>query len=60
MASLREASRKNLFKGVKTGDGDVSISLLQFAKSTLFFGKLSIRNIFALKTILRSFELVAA
>ena len=40
------------------GSHKVSISLLQYADDTIFFGEATLENINAIKSILRTFELV--
>ena len=41
------------------GSQEVSISLLQYADDTIFFGEASMENIKAIKSILRTFELAS-
>ncbi|GKV26615.1 hypothetical protein SLEP1_g35880 [Rubroshorea leprosula] len=49
---------KELYKGVMVGHGAVSVSHLQFADDTIFFGEALEDNIRAVKCIMRIFELV--
>ncbi|GKV44307.1 hypothetical protein SLEP1_g51499 [Rubroshorea leprosula] len=53
------ASEKQLYKGVKVGTDDIMVSHLQFADDTIFFGEATDENIWAIKCIVRSFELVS-
>ena len=56
---MRQVVEKNIFKGYSVGSQNVSISLLQYADDTIFFGEASMENIKAIKSILRTFELVS-
>ncbi|GKV37508.1 hypothetical protein SLEP1_g45534 [Rubroshorea leprosula] len=56
---MQSAVEKNLFKGVRIGNGNIAISHLQFADDTLFFGEASEENIQVIKCILRTFELAS-
>lgn len=57
---LRKAVGLNKFVPFKVGlDESVEVALLQFADDTIFMGEASIQNIFAVKSILRCFELVS-
>ena len=56
---MREAVEKNLFRGFLVGRNNVEISILQYANATIFFGEASMKNVKAIKVILRSFELVS-
>lgn len=48
------------FKGIAVGkEGDLVVSLLQFADDTVFVGEASIQNLVVLKSVLRCFELVS-
>ena len=57
---LREATEKNMFQGFLMGRNEVEISILQYADDTIFSGKASMKNVNAIKVILRSFELVSS
>ena len=57
---LREATEKNMFQGFLMGRNEVEISILQYADDTIFSGKASMKNVHAIKVILRSFELVSS
>ena len=50
---------KNLFRGFSVGTNNVKISILQYADDTIFFGETSMKNVKAIKAILRTFELVS-
>ncbi|GKV04732.1 hypothetical protein SLEP1_g16845 [Rubroshorea leprosula] len=53
------AIEKQLYKGVKVGNDDIMVSHLQFADDTIFFEEATDENIWAIKRIVRSFELVS-
>ncbi|GKV27391.1 hypothetical protein SLEP1_g36564 [Rubroshorea leprosula] len=53
------AVEKKLYKGVTVGSEEAMVSHLQFADDTIFFGEASEENIWAIKCIVRSFELVS-
>ena len=55
---LRRAKEENLYKGFQVGSNTVDISILQYADDTIFFGEATMENVKAIKTILRTFELV--
>ncbi|GKV45171.1 hypothetical protein SLEP1_g52281 [Rubroshorea leprosula] len=50
---------KELYKGVKIGNGSVMVSHLQYADDTIFFGEAIEENILAIKCIMRTFKLVS-
>ncbi|GKV32081.1 hypothetical protein SLEP1_g40712 [Rubroshorea leprosula] len=54
-----QSMEKNLFKGVRIGNGSIAVSHLQFVDDTLFFGEASEENIQVIKCILRTFELAS-
>ena len=56
---MRQAVEKSIFRGYPVGSQEVSISLLQYADDTIFFGEASMENIKAIKSILRTFELAS-
>ena len=56
---LRRAMAENLYKGYSVGSKNVSISILQYADDTIFFGEASMDNVKALKATLRAFELIS-
>lgn len=58
-ALMRRAVERNYFKGIKVGAGGLSVSMLQFADDTVFFGEPSLQNIITLKSILRCFEIAS-
>lgn len=58
-ALMRVALQNNLFKGAKVGNQNLSVSCLQFANDTIFFGEASLYNILTLKSIFQCFEMVS-
>ena len=54
---VKQATRKNLLSGIKIGDKNVEVDLLQFADDTLFLCEPNVQNIRCIKAILRCFEL---
>jgi len=54
---VKQATRKNLFKGLKVRDKKVEVNLLQFADDTLFVCESNVQNITCIKAMLRCFEL---
>ena len=54
---VKQATRKNLFSGLKVGDKKVEVNLLQFADDTLFVCESNVQNILSIKAMLRCFEL---
>ncbi|GLU15614.1 hypothetical protein SLE2022_320890 [Rubroshorea leprosula] len=56
---IMKAVSKGLLEGIKVGKGELSISHLQFADDTLIMGEAKEENIWAVKYIMRSFELVS-
>jgi len=54
---VRSVEVKGLYQGFKVGSGGLSISHLQYVDDTIFLGEASVTNLWALKTILRCFEL---
>jgi len=57
--AVRQVESKGLFKGIKVGRKEISITMLQFADDTLFFCKETTQNVMVLKSILRCFELAS-
>ncbi|GKV14959.1 hypothetical protein SLEP1_g25757 [Rubroshorea leprosula] len=55
---MTAAVEKNLYKGVEVGNDVVTVTHLQFANDTIFFGEASEQNIRIVKCILRTFEMV--
>ncbi|GKV16062.1 hypothetical protein SLEP1_g26767 [Rubroshorea leprosula] len=53
------AVEKNLYKGVMVGKRDTTVTHLQFADDTIFFGEASDENIKVVKGIMRTFELAS-
>lgn len=58
-ALMRSAVAKRRFEGTKVGASNLSVSCLQFADDTVFFGEASIQNILTIKSILRCFEVAS-
>ncbi|WJX67033.1 hypothetical protein P8452_51532 [Trifolium repens] len=56
---LRKAVELNRFKGFRVGRRGVVISHLQYADDTLCIGEATLENLWALKAILRGFEMVS-
>jgi len=56
---VRQALRKDMLRGVKVGRNSIECCLLQFADDTLFTCEYSFDNIFAIKAILRCYEIVS-
>ncbi|GKV27405.1 hypothetical protein SLEP1_g36578 [Rubroshorea leprosula] len=56
---MAAAIEKKMYKGVKVGNGDLMVSHLQFADDTMFFGEATEENIWAIKCIVRTFEMVS-
>lgn len=55
---VQKASQVGNFDGYQVADG-LNLSLLQFADDTILLGKGSWKNLWSIKTIFRSFELVS-
>ena len=55
---MREAVDRKFYTGFSVGRDKVDVTILQYADDTIFFGEASMENIKAIKTILRTFELV--
>jgi hypothetical protein len=56
---MKKAVEQNRFKGFEVGRNGVIVSHLHYADDTLCIGEASIENLWTLKAILRSFELVS-
>nr|KYP39936.1 hypothetical protein KK1_038744 [Cajanus cajan] len=56
---IREVEKKNLFRGLKVGNDQVDISIVQYADDTVFLGKASLENVVVIKSILQCFEVVS-
>jgi hypothetical protein len=54
---FRRAIGRNRFRGFRVGGSEVTVSHLQYADDTLCVGEASIENLWALKAILRGFEM---
>ncbi|GAU45708.1 hypothetical protein TSUD_86840 [Trifolium subterraneum] len=57
-ALTQKAVSLGYFKGFQVSD-DVSVSLLQYADDTLFIGEARVENLWAMKAILRWYELIS-
>ena len=57
---VREAVKRNLYRGFSMGSNRVEVSILQYANDTIFFGKASQGNVRAIKAILWIFELASS
>jgi hypothetical protein len=57
-ALTQKAVSLSFFNGFKVSP-DVSVSLLQYADDTLFIGEARVENLWAMKAILRWYELVS-
>ncbi|GKG11045.1 LINE-1 reverse transcriptase like protein, partial [Tanacetum coccineum] len=55
-AIVNEAMDKGIYKSVRVGSDHVSISHLQYADDTIFFGEWNMENARSLMCILRCFE----
>nr|GEV71523.1 putative reverse transcriptase domain-containing protein [Tanacetum cinerariifolium] len=53
---VSEAVEKGIFRGTKVGKNNVSVSHLQYANDTIFFGEWNLENVKALICILKCFE----
>jgi hypothetical protein len=56
---MRKAVEVNRFKPFLVGRGNLPISILQYADDTLCIGEASVGNLWALKAILRGFEMTS-
>jgi hypothetical protein len=56
---MKKAVEQNSFKGFEVGRNGVVVSHLQYADDTLCIGEATIENLWILKAILRSFEIVS-
>jgi hypothetical protein len=56
---LRMAVEKRRFKPFLVGRGNLPVSILQYADDTLCIGEASVDNLWALKAVLRGFELAS-
>ncbi|GKV46811.1 hypothetical protein SLEP1_g53774 [Rubroshorea leprosula] len=56
---MTAAVDKELYKGVEVGKDAITITHLQFADDTIFFGEASEQNVRTIKCILRTFEMAA-
>ncbi|GKV49628.1 hypothetical protein SLEP1_g56369 [Rubroshorea leprosula] len=56
---VKRAENEGMLRGIAVGNKGLTVSLLQFADDTVFLGNADSENIFAVKTILRCFELMS-
>ena len=56
---VRVAAKKKLLEGIKVGEKNIEVNMLQFADDTLFLSEAKTQNILVIKSILRCFELAA-
>ncbi|GLT52165.1 hypothetical protein SLA2020_255190 [Shorea laevis] len=56
---ISKATEEGLFKGVTVGELELNITHLQFADDSIFFCEASAKNVWMIKCILRSFELLS-
>lgn len=56
---VKKAGEIGIFKGFKVGNGGEEVSILQYADDTLLVGEATLENLWAMKAILRCFELVS-
>ncbi|GKV52014.1 hypothetical protein SLEP1_g58623 [Rubroshorea leprosula] len=56
---ISSAKQKNMFKGVSIGGRGLIVSHLQFADDTVIIGDATERNVWAVKAMMRTFELVS-
>ena len=56
---MRNAVDRNLFEGFQVGRNGLVISHLQYVDDTLCIGKPTVENLWALKSLLRGFEMVS-
>lgn len=57
---VSKAVSEGIFEGFQFGDGNVVVSHLQNADDSLIVGEAAVQNVWALKPILRWFELVSS
>ncbi|MCI12496.1 LINE-1 reverse transcriptase like [Trifolium medium] len=56
---MRSAVDRGRFKPFLVGRGGMPVSILQYADDTLCIGEASVENLWALKAVLRGFEMVS-
>jgi len=56
---MRNAVDSNFFEGFTFGSSGLVVSHLQYVDDTLCIGKLTVENLWALKSLLRRFEMVS-
>lgn len=55
----RQAIEKNIFSSFLVGKSNTHVNLFQYVDDTLFFMKTSLSNVFTIKSMLTSFELIS-
>ena len=56
---MREAAQKNLYRSFLVGKRKEPINILQYADDTVFVGEVAWENVYAVKALLRGFELAS-
>jgi len=56
---MREAAQKNLYRSFLVGKKKEPINILQYADDTVFVGEIAWENVYAVKALLRGFELAS-
>lgn len=56
---MRNAVERNLFEGFTFDGNGLMVSHLQYADDTLCIGKPMVNNLWAMKSVLRGFEMVS-
>ncbi|MCI34631.1 LINE-1 reverse transcriptase like [Trifolium medium] len=56
---MRSAVERGRFKSFVVGRGGMPVLILQYADDTLCIGEASVENLWALKAMLRGFEMVS-
>ena len=56
---MREAAQKNLYRSFLVGKKKEPINILQYADETVFVGEIAWENVYAVKALLRGFELAS-
>jgi hypothetical protein len=57
---MRKAMDRGRFQPFKIGSGGVLVSILQYADDTLCIGEASVDNLWAIKAVLRGFEMTSS
>ena len=56
---LHEAVSRNLFKGIKVGSNEMSVSHLQYADDTIIFCEAQVDQLLNVKRVLRCFQVIS-